>query len=165
MRSRFLIALLFLVPIPAGALPPLEFCGKGTACWIDASDGVAKTELKFTSDDVIHTELLEPGISQFSFVDLFKDSASSWICVQARHHYPDGKVSGWYLSATEGICKELPLVMPPIIPPVEPPKAIFTIEEHGAIVILRYKAADCATVTKSTKTSKGERVLTITCKP
>lgn len=130
MHSRIILAGLLILLASTAHAQTVAFCERGTLCWTDNSSGQAQTELKFSHQpdgnaEAVRTEtvIAEKGVSVFDFVELLRTSKSQWVCVQARTRQ-DGKVSGWYISDTEGLCKELALVMPGgpvVVPPVTPP--------------------------------------------
>lgn len=121
MRFNWLILCVLLCPVLASA-QVVGFCDKGTVCWTDGSQGTAATEIKFASDDVNFTQKVAAGQTRFVFAERFKTSKSSWICIQARHAYPNGTFSSWYVSDTEGVCNTLAAVMPGgVTPPPSPP--------------------------------------------
>ena len=148
--------------------------------WTDGSAGTASTEVKVTSEDGVLTIKQLPGMSTLSLVETIKAMTSPWFCVQARHVYPDGKVSGWFLSESEGICKlrsqfpsapvvePPPIVVmpPPIVPPPPPPSAFSAVTAQGNTLAFSYQTTACPKGIQMTsgKIINGSRTVTMTCR-
>lgn len=171
MTSLMLIAVLALVQ-PAVSVDPLTVCEHGWVCWTDRSDGTATTELRFRAQGGELITTVPASVTQWAFVDLLRASPilpSDWLCVQARQQAPDGTLSNWYISATEGVCNATAAILPPIPvppPPVEPPAPWTTVTVEERSLKFSYRLTDCPKGIRKQngKIINGSRTVTMRCR-
>jgi hypothetical protein len=150
--NKLWVLLVLGLALPAGA-QTVALCEPGVVCWTDGSAGKATTTIKLSSAGGILSRTFAPGVLRWEFVTELKAAhplfQSPWICAQGRHTYPDGKLSNWYLSETEGQCVQFvpPVIVPPP-PPVEKPGEVNGVRVSGRLgtqVELTWEAVTGAT--------------------
>lgn len=125
--------------------------GGRTLAWTDTSNGTAQTEIRIITDGVNNiddpsiTQLVIPiGQSLTIWDGIPKNKQpSTFACAYFRHIYPDGHVSSWIISSTEGICR--PYLYTPVVEVIRLGARNLTIDRRGTDVYLTWDAGspDC----------------------